>query len=84
MAGSGTVTSWNWNFGDAVSGSNTAVIQHPSHTYTAPGTYQVTLIVSNNVGCSDTIIKSVKVRNLPVVDFSFTTGCVQSLSLIHI
>ncbi|HNW54290.1 MAG TPA: PKD domain-containing protein, partial [Bacteroidales bacterium] len=51
VAGSGAVTSWNWNFGEAVSGSNTAVIQHPSHTYTAPGIYQVTLIVSNNGGC---------------------------------
>ncbi len=40
---SGTPTSWSWDFGDG--SSSTA--QHPSHTYTDPGTYTVTLTASN-------------------------------------
>jgi PKD repeat protein len=44
-------TSWLWNFGDA----NTSFLQNPAHTYTASGTYSVTLIVSNTNG-SDTIV----------------------------
>jgi PKD repeat protein len=43
------VTSWMWNFGDG----GTSSAQHPSHTYTAPGTYNVSLTVSDGSG-SDT------------------------------
>ncbi|NIM17128.1 MAG: PKD domain-containing protein [Candidatus Aminicenantes bacterium] len=46
-------TSWSWNFGDG--GTSTA--QNPSHTYTTPGTYTVTLTVTNSGG-SDNEIKT--------------------------
>src|SRR6266700_546643 len=39
----GTVTAWDWNFGD---GSAHSSIQNPSHTYTSAGDFTVTLIVS--------------------------------------
>ena len=39
-------TSWSWTFGDG--GTSTA--QNPSHTYTAAGTYTVTLTASNAFG----------------------------------
>lgn len=48
--GSMNATAWQWNFGD----SQTSNQQNPSHTYTANGSYTVTLIVSNSCG-SDTI-----------------------------
>ena len=35
----GTPTAWSWNFGD----STTSTLQNPSHTYTAAGSYTVTL-----------------------------------------
>jgi hypothetical protein len=43
------ITSWNWNFGDGVTlvGSDPAVHQNPIHTYNTPGTFTVTLTVSN-------------------------------------
>ncbi len=47
---SGGPTSWSWTFGDG--GSSTA--QNPSHTYTAVGTYSVSLTVSNSEG-SDSV-----------------------------
>jgi gliding motility-associated-like protein len=37
-----TPTAWTWHFGDG----NSATTQNPSHSYSAPGTYTVTLIVS--------------------------------------
>ncbi len=43
-------TQYSWNMGD---GSNYNVFQ-PSHTFTTPGQYFVTLIASNSLGCSDT------------------------------
>jgi len=43
--------SWNWDFGDG----NTSTQQNPSHTYTNYGTFNVTLIVTNTSGCTDTL-----------------------------
>ncbi|MCC6600213.1 MAG: PKD domain-containing protein [Crocinitomicaceae bacterium] len=46
------VTGWVWNFGDGttISGSDPVVYQNPVHIYSEPGTYTVTLTVSNSQG----------------------------------
>lgn len=41
--GNGEVVSWSWDFGDGTS----STVRHPTHTYAAPGLYQVTLTVTN-------------------------------------
>jgi PKD repeat protein len=46
----GGPTSWSWDFGDG----STSVQQNPSHTYSAAGTYSVTLSVSNGTGSATT------------------------------
>lgn len=77
QAGSGGVSSWDWNFGDPGSGTgNSSSLQNPSHTYNAAGTYTVTLLVSNTGGCTDTITKPVVIYTLPTVDFTIEPGCV--------
>jgi len=48
-----TITSWYWDFGDG----DTSNMQNPSHVYLIPDTFLVTLIVTNNYGCKDTISK---------------------------
>jgi Zn-dependent metalloprotease len=47
-------TSWSWNFGDGT----TSTLQHPVKTYTANGTYNVSLQSCNGIGCSTTLLKS--------------------------
>jgi hypothetical protein len=47
----GNITSWSWNFGDG----NSSTSQNPTHTYAGNGTYNVTLIVTNGAGCTDSI-----------------------------
>ena len=42
----GEPTAWEWDFGDG----NTSNEQHPSHTYSSEGTYDVTLTVTNDQG----------------------------------
>jgi PKD repeat protein len=42
-----------WDFGDGT----TATTATPTHTYTKQGTYTVRLIVTNEGGCSDTVVK---------------------------
>ncbi len=53
----GSGTSWYWSFGD---GGN-SITQNPTHAYTAPGTYNVCLYVTSNVGCLDTICDTIKI-----------------------
>lgn len=55
----GTITSWLWNFGDPGSGAlNTSTIQNPQHSYNVTGIKNVTLIVTSNSGCKDTVLQS--------------------------
>ncbi|HZD54818.1 MAG TPA: PKD domain-containing protein, partial [Candidatus Aquicultoraceae bacterium] len=48
----GTPTSWSWDFGD----NSTSTLQNPSHEYTVPGTYDVTL-TADGPGGLDSITK---------------------------
>lgn len=49
-------TSWFWDFDDPASGSeNNSTEQSPLHVFDSNGTYDVTLWVSNNYGCTDSI-----------------------------
>ncbi len=58
----GSVVSWNWDFGD---GGNSSA-QNPVHTYTADGSYTVTLTVTDNGGDSDSTSQLVTVSSPPV------------------
>lgn len=59
---SAPIMSWNWNFGDAASGSqNTSTLQHPSHTYYQPGNYTITQTVRDSTGCLNTRVRSLYV-----------------------
>jgi PKD repeat protein/peptidoglycan/xylan/chitin deacetylase (PgdA/CDA1 family) len=46
VAGTGTISTWSWDFGD----TNTSTLQNPSHTYIDYGTYTVTLTVTTQYG----------------------------------
>ena len=53
------IVSWNWNFGD---NTPTNSSRNPYHTYKdSVGIYQVSLIVMDNLGCSDTSYKQISV-----------------------
>lgn len=60
----GTVTGWEWNFGDG----NTSTLQNPVHTYASSGTYTVTLKVTDNEGATNTSSKSVTVTSGSTTD----------------
>lgn len=69
----GSVTGWNWNYGDGTPGTT---LQNPSHVYTATGSYPVTLIALGNNGCYDTLTQNIFVRPLPVANFTFSNQCI--------
>lgn len=49
----GEPTAWAWNFGDGT----LSTLQNPTKTYAAPGTYNVSLLVSNGAG-SDSVVRN--------------------------
>ena len=50
-AGNSAINNWNWDFGDG----ETSDQQNPTHTYTAPGTFTVSLIVTDEYNLDKTI-----------------------------
>jgi PKD repeat protein len=67
----GNIVSWSWNFGDGQTAGGT----NANHIYAAPGTYQVTLIVTDNKNVQTSITKSIIViNNLPILDFTYSIG----------
>jgi len=68
------ITGWAWVFGDG----NTSNQQNPTNMYGAENNYNVTLLVTSNYGCVDSITQSTTVWPLPEVDFSPTDVCLET------
>ena len=61
--GSGaSIVSWLWNFGDTASGDmNTSELQSPTHLFPMiDSSYVVTLVVTNSLGCTDSLVQVVE------------------------
>jgi PKD repeat protein len=59
LSGSGGVTHWAWNFGDAA----TSALQNTSHAWATAGTFTVTLVVKNNAGCTDSVSQTITITS---------------------
>jgi PKD repeat protein len=71
-------TTWAWNFGD----NTTSTDQSPSHVYAAPGTYTVTLTVTNSAGTNtSTLTNYITVSALPTV--TITSSAVNNVVCIN-
>jgi PKD repeat protein len=57
--GDGNVTQWSWQFGDDEESDQA----NPSHVYPGPGTYTVTLEVSDDDGATDQTVTQVEVSS---------------------
>ena len=52
------ILNWYWTFGDATDNG----AQNPQHTYLAPGTFPISLTVTNGQGCTNTVFSSIVVN----------------------
>ncbi len=69
--------SYNWDFGD----SNTSATQQPTHTYIFADTVNVSLIVTSNEGCLDSLIQPLIIAEPPSASFidNQVSSCGQQL-----
>src|SRR5207244_319588 len=69
------ISQWHWDFGDGF----TSTSQNPTHSFTNPGTYNVTLWVQTSGGCQSLqFFQTLQIGATPVADFSFTGACLPS------
>lgn len=71
---SGSVSSFEWDFAYA---NNTSAVPNPTFNYDTAGVYNVSLIVTTNYNCKDTIVIPVTVHPKPIADMlaNVTEGC---------
>jgi len=78
---SGNITNWYWDFGDGTNSTNI----NPNHNYANPGTYNVTLYVSDNINsCSDSISKTIFIAGNPPqcqAAFNYTASPTNNLNI---
>lgn len=75
-------TLFQWNFGDGQT-LTTATATNPTHVYTSPGTYTVTLTTTNS--CSVNVItRTVCIENPPTPSFTVnpTTACIPFIAQV--
>lgn len=69
---SSPINFWSWHFGDGQSSG----LQNPTHHYSTPGTYVVTLTVGNVKGCVDVKTDTIIIKPLPAPNFTVSSLCV--------
>jgi PKD repeat protein len=77
----GTIGAWSWTFGDGA----TSAVRNPSKTYGAPGTFTVTLGVTDNLGAtsqkSATVTVSTATSNIVLTATGRVEGTAQYMTL---
>lgn len=71
VGGSSAITNFDWDFGDALTGTGTPI----THTYAVSGTWNVQLVVTNADGCKDTLVQPFTNRNIPTAAFTVLDVC---------
>jgi PKD repeat protein len=77
----GSIASRAWDFGDPASGANTSDEVNPVHAFSAAGTYNVRLTVTDNGGKTNSKTSPVTVTGTgtgntpPTANFDLPTGC---------
>ncbi|HNX43916.1 MAG TPA: PKD domain-containing protein [Bacteroidales bacterium] len=67
IADTSSIATWYWQFGDGTA----STFANPAHSYVVPGTYTVSLTVTDTSGCASSIAKSIIVNASPLANFSF-------------
>lgn len=65
----GNISSYSWDFGDG----GTSTSNSPFHTYNSTGNFTVKLVVTDDIGCKDSITKTAYIHiNAPAANFTLS------------
>lgn len=64
------IASWDWDFGDG----NTDTTINPSHQYASTGNYTVQLVVTDSIGCQDSLSQNITVSPVPATPTAGNNG----------
>ncbi|MEI6062726.1 MAG: PKD domain-containing protein, partial [Bacteroidota bacterium] len=70
-----SIKSYAWNFGDPGLMTDTSSSKNPGYYFGHYGQYEVRLVVTNTLGCTDTIVKQVNLYKNPQADFRWSSSC---------
>ena len=74
---SGTINSFQWSFGNG----SFSDLQNPTQMYGIVGPYEIELVVSSDMGCTDTTTQDLTVMESPVIVFSSDNVCIGQASV---
>jgi len=69
----GSIVDWEWEFAND---NGTATGPNPEHLFNQPGTYAVTLTVTSEAGCSNSVSEDVVIHPNPTISFEPLLVCV--------
>ncbi|PZX61529.1 PKD domain-containing protein [Hydrotalea sandarakina] len=78
----GVINSWQWNFGDPNTTSDTSTQQNPTYTYASTGTKTVFFTVTSTKGCVDTLSKIINVPDKPYLFLPFHDTLICSIDTL--
>ena len=71
------VNSWHWNFGDTLIDS----VKNPTHSYTHPGSYTVTLVANNQYNCPDSVSEIISLVGFNPISISKSTTVCKNIQV---
>jgi len=69
------IKSYSWNFGDPALLTDTTSAKQAEYIYEMYGVYDVKLVVTNTLGCTDTIVNKINIFEGPAADFAWNSNC---------
>ncbi|MGE0637712.1 MAG: PKD domain-containing protein, partial [Bacteroidia bacterium] len=73
----GNIVSWNWDMSDGT----IFFTPNAEHFFAIDSTFTVSLVVTGNGGCSDSIAQTITIHPLPAADFSVEDVCITQVSI---
>ena len=72
----GLISDYDWNFGDILNNQNTSTAKNPFHTFDTVGNYNILLKVTSNLGCFDSVQKTLFVNSSPIPNYTIDGFCI--------
>ena len=80
----GVINKWEWDFGDQSSTSDNSTTRTASWQYTTLGLKNVSLKVSSSKGCEETLLKTIEVRDKPILNLPFRDTLICSIDSLRL